>query len=156
MMRELTGRHVLTILIVSFGVVFAVNSWFAYMAIGSFPGLEADKAYRRGLAFNDQIARSRALNDLGWQFAADVDADRNLTLRFTDSTGAALVVSNLSAHLIHPAAAKDDIVLKTRTAGSGRFTASLAPVTKGQRELRITATANDGQTIEFRRKIWID
>jgi nitrogen fixation protein FixH len=156
MIRELTGRHVLTILIVGFGIVFAVNGLFTWYAIGSFPGIEEDQTYRRGIDFNDQIARSRALQDLGWTMAANLDSDRLLTLRFTDRNGAPLVVEDVSAVLFHPTAERDDLLLDLQPAGRGSLAGSLVDIPKGQRELRISAVGPNGQPIEFRRRLWIE
>ncbi|MDA0664500.1 MAG: FixH family protein [Proteobacteria bacterium] len=156
MSATLTGRHVLTILLVSFGVIFAVNGFFAYVAVQSFPGLESDRAYRKGLAFNDQVARTRALDNLGWSLATDLGADRVLTLTFTDRNSGPLAIDTLAVTLFHPTAARDDTVLKPAPAGRGVFIIPLADTVKGQRELRIAATAPNGQAIEFRRKLWVD
>lgn len=156
MSSKLTGRHVLTILLVSFGVIFAVNGFFAYAAVRTFPGLESHDAYRKGLAFNTQIARARALEDLGWSLATDLGADRNLTMTFKDRDGMPLAVDRLAVTLFHPTAARDDEHLEPARAGAGVFTIPLSGAGKGQRELRISATAPDGQAIEFRRKLWID
>ncbi len=156
MSRTLTGRHVLTILLVSFGIVFAVNGYFTYVALQTFPGLESDQAYRKGLAFNDQIARARALDDLGWSLSTELGADSVLTIRFTDRDGAPLEIGKLVVTLFHPTTAQDDRSLGPVPAGPGVFTIPLVDIARGKRELRIAATAGNGQEIEFRRELWIE
>ena len=38
--RKLTGRHVLAIFVIGFGLIFAVNFFMAYRAVSTFPGME--------------------------------------------------------------------------------------------------------------------
>ena len=45
MTKELTGRHVLIITLAAFGVIIAVNLVMAFLAVGSFPGLEVKNSY---------------------------------------------------------------------------------------------------------------
>ena len=43
MARELTGRHVLLITVAGFGTIIAVNLIMAFLAVGTFPGLEVKR-----------------------------------------------------------------------------------------------------------------
>lgn len=156
MTRELTGRHIVIILGALFGVVFAVNGVFAYLAIAGFPGLETDGAYRKGLAFNQQITRAETLRALGWTVTVTQSAPDNLTLRFNDKDGAPLAVSAVAATLFHPTSAGGDKALSFIAVTPGIVSATLDGAAKGQRDLRITARASDGRRIEFRRSLWID
>jgi len=155
-MQQMTGRHVLAILIIGFGIVFAVNGLFAYFAIGTFPGIEEGHPYRRGVDFNDQIARAQALDKLGWAMTVDLNKKRLLTLHFTDRDGRPLAMQSVSAMLFHPATQKNDRTLNLQPAGRGIFAISLASMPNGERELRVTATGPGSQPLEFRRKLWIE
>ncbi len=53
----LTGRHVLLIFLAFFGSIFAVNGWFLYSALSTHTGVVAVEPYRKGLAYNERIAR---------------------------------------------------------------------------------------------------
>ena len=65
--KPLTGRHVALMLAAFFGLMFAVNGAFVYFALGSFSGLSEDDAYKRGLAYNEEIdSRARQIAR-GWQ-----------------------------------------------------------------------------------------
>jgi len=156
MIRELTGRHVLFILLALFGTVFAVNGVFAYFAISGFPGLETDNAYRKGVAFNAQIARANTLKSLGWTMSVERSKDTRLLLRFTDKNDTPLNVSAVSVVLFHPANARDDKALKVSMDATGTAIAALDPQTKGQRQIRVTAQGPDGRPIVYRRTIWLD
>ena len=59
MTSELTGRHVIIILLSVFGVVFAVNGLFAYYAVSGFPGVETKDAYRGGWRSTSRSKRPR-------------------------------------------------------------------------------------------------
>lgn len=70
---KLTGGSVLIAMIVFFAVIFAVNGVMAYLAVETFSGVQTDKPYENGLAFNQDIARARAQDAQGWR------VDENIT-----------------------------------------------------------------------------
>ena len=72
MEKKLTGKHVLMMLIAFFGVMFAVNMVFVYMALDSFSGLSVDDAYKKGLSYNEEIKRQEAQASRGWQTGLSV------------------------------------------------------------------------------------
>ncbi|NKB56861.1 MAG: hypothetical protein GKS00_11050 [Alphaproteobacteria bacterium] len=156
MIKELTGRHVVYILICLFGTVFAVNGLFAYFAISGFPGLETQSAYSKGLAFNDQIARAETLKALGWHMTVERSGRDAVTLRFMGKSGAPLPVSAVAVTLFHPTYARGDKPLAIRVQTGGIVVAELDGSEKGQRQLRIQADGPDGRRIEFRRALWLD
>lgn len=156
MTRELTGRHVLFILLAAFGTIFAVNGVFAYFAVSQFPGIETADAYRKGLAFNKQIARADTLRELGWSMTLSRDTAGKLVLQFQTAEGAALPVSNVSALLFHPTSEKGDQPLSVRNEGPGQYSTELEKLEDGKRQLRVRATGPNGRPIEFRRVLWLD
>lgn len=156
MRRELTGRHVIIILLSVFGVVFAVNGLFAYYAVSGFPGLETTDAYRKGLAFNQQIEKAETLKSLGWSVTVTRDNPEAIRLRFQERDGAPLEVSDVAATLFHPTTESQDKTLEFSALSTGLVQAALDPSDKGKRELRITALAPDGRPIAFRRELWIE
>lgn len=154
MTRELTGRHVLFILLAAFGTIFAVNGVFAYFAVSQFPGIETADAYRKGLAFNQQIARADALRDLGWSMTVSREGSEKLMLRFQAADGSALPVSEISALLFHPTSAQGDDPLSVRREAPGQYSAELERLENGKRQLRVRAIGPNGRVIEFRRVLW--
>ncbi|MDD9907971.1 MAG: FixH family protein [Rhodospirillaceae bacterium] len=156
MRRKLTGRHVVFILLAMFGTIFAVNGVFAYFAVSGFPGVETQDAYRKGLAFNRQNADAARLKSLGW--AMEVrreDADR-LSMAFKKADGTPLAVSSVSADLIHPINHKGDRQLALNIEKAGSVSAPLSDIPPGQWQLRVTALGPNGDTLKFRRGIWLD
>ena len=43
--REFTGKHMLTVMLGGFGIIIGVNLGMAYLAISTFPGVEARSTY---------------------------------------------------------------------------------------------------------------
>lgn len=64
--KKLTGWHVFFALFAFFGVVFAVNFFMAYSAIGTFSGVVSEQPYEEGRTYNRQIVAARAQDALGW------------------------------------------------------------------------------------------
>lgn len=105
--KELTGRHVLTILILAFGVIIGVNMVLMVSAIKTFPGLEVKNSYVASQDFNDA---ERAQSALGWtpvvRFANDL-----LVLTITDAGGNAVFPETLDFKIGRPTHGRDDMVL---------------------------------------------
>jgi nitrogen fixation protein FixH len=81
--REFTGKHMLAVMLGGFGIIITVNFGMAYMAVSTFPGVEARSTYVASQTFEVNRAAQDAL---GWDVVADLD-DGLLTLRITDQNG---------------------------------------------------------------------
>lgn len=64
--RLMTGRKVLAALVIFFGVVIAVNGLFVFLSLRSFPGVETEDAYRKGLGYDRVIADGAAQRARRW------------------------------------------------------------------------------------------
>jgi nitrogen fixation protein FixH len=69
---RLTGRIVLLSIIGFFAVVMGVNGIMAYLAVDTFSGVQSEKPYENGLAFNRDIARARAQDAQGWSVSEKI------------------------------------------------------------------------------------
>lgn len=104
--KPLTGRHVALMLAAFFGLMFAVNGAFVYFALGSFSGVSEDDAYKRGLAYNDEIDfRARQLAR-GWRpdliFKQTAAAEGTLILSILGADGEALPELEVVATIRRP------------------------------------------------------
>lgn len=81
--REFTGKHMLALMIGGFGIIIMVNFSMAYMAVSTFPGVEARSTYVASQTF--EVNRD-AQDALGWDVVATLD-DGLLTLAIMDRTG---------------------------------------------------------------------
>ena len=99
--RPITGRKVLLGLVAFFVVVAAVNAVFITLSLRTFPGVETDDAYRKGLAWDRELDAAAAQRALGWNVtvawqaaaptpATEAQATGRITVRAEDRAGAAL------------------------------------------------------------------
>ena len=144
--RKLTGRHVLGIFVVGFGLIFGVNFFMAYRAISTFPGMEVDSSYADSQTFDD---RRLAQEALGWNASVEIPGDGTLVLHLVDEAGAPVAPAELTALLTRPTNREEDQLLELARV-NGAF---VAPVVlgDGQWRLRLTGVARDGT--EYRHNI---
>lgn len=105
--RELTGRHVLAILVAFFSVVIAVNLTMAYLARASWTGFVVENVYVASREFNDRAEEDRTQAALGWTSELAI-ADGKITYRLRDRQGAVVRVARATASLRRPATVVDD------------------------------------------------
>ena len=146
----LTGRHVLTCLLLFFGTVFGVNFYMASAAIRTFSGLEAERPYQEGLRYDDEINRAREQARRGWSVDAMVrlkaeGAIVDVTQR--DMSGLVTPGLAVTALFMHPADRRRDIKLLLASIGNGRYQ-GVAPVGPGQWD--VTIEASDATALQFR------
>jgi nitrogen fixation protein FixH len=128
--RELTGRTVLIWLIAFFGIVAAVNAAMMAAAISTLSGLDSESPYEAGLAFDREIAASRAQQALHWQVDAKVEADDGKTLveiAARDANGAPLPGLSATASLAHPTDRRLDRDLPVTQDRPGHFSGVTGP-----------------------------
>lgn len=145
MARELTGRHVLAITLAAFGVVIAVNLVMAYLAVGSFPGVEVRNSYVASQTFDRD---RKAQEDLGWRASVEREG-ADLVIRVVDAAGMPPVLRDLSATIGRPTHRRSDVTPPlTAEGGVHRAALDLEP---GNWTIVVTALAPDGTA--FRQKL---
>ena len=152
----LKGRHVLAILCLFFGTVFAVNFYMAHVAIQTFSGLEADKPYQDGIKYNHVIAAAREQAERHWQVDAKVEPGKEgVALVVTQRDGAGVATSGLvmKATFMHPADRRRDVAVDLVAEGNGTYRASV-PVSAGRWDVQIEAFKD--QALLFRSNNRID
>ena len=157
-MPKITGRHVLLGLIGFFGVVMAVNVAFVYFATTTFSGLEAPKAYRSGVAYNEALRAAAAQAALGWQPALRVDTEAPETavsLTLSDANGLPLQGLAVSAHWRRPTRTEDDREMALAPDGPGRYAGAIALPGRGQWDLSVVAEDGAGNRFRLDHRVWI-
>ena len=144
--RKLTGRHVLAIFVIGFGLIFAVNFFMAYRAVSTFPGMEVSSSYADSQSFD---LRRDAQEALGWQASVITPGDGTFVLHLLDRDGALVAPAELTALLTRPTNQREDQTLVLRRE-NGAFVAPVA-LSDGQWRLRLTGVARDGT--EYRHNI---
>jgi nitrogen fixation protein FixH len=138
--RELTGRKVLLYLVVSFGIVFAVNGYMVKAAISTFGGVETQSSYKAGQQFEHEVAIAERQAALHWQVGGKLTRDKageavlNVTVR--DAKGAPVTGLTALARLAHPADERLDHIVVLHRIGAGEFHGA-AQAKAGQWELMI-------------------
>lgn len=149
---RLTGRGVLAIAVVFFGIVIAVNVVMATYAVGGFPGLVSKNPYTEGQRFDSELKAERAL---GWRFAADYDAGA-LVVRVGEKEGAPLDGLAVSAVVGRPATLQEDreLTLAPRAGLPGAYIASL-PLGAGMWRVEITARRGEADVYVIADEIYV-
>ncbi len=153
---ELKGWHVLVIMLVLFGGVFAVNGYMVFHAYSTFPGEVVAKPYEEGLGFNADIHRRAAARSLGWRAAlADSVSDGRLTLTLSvhDRVGAAVVGLKPVGQLTRTVTAEGGKSLHFVETTPGVYVATLAPLS-GLWDLNVKAPAGDHAFELEQRLVW--
>lgn len=157
--KRLTGRHVLLMLLGFFGAVAAANAVFIYLAVSSFPGLETENAYARGLAYNETLRDAEAQRKLGWSVTLDHAATegggQRLTVSIRDRAGVPLADLAVAGVLRRPTHEGMDQSLDFRPLGAGRYAAEPSLPAAGQWDIRLSATARDGAFYLLERRLWL-
>jgi nitrogen fixation protein FixH len=117
MIKPFTGRHMASIMVVFFGIVFAVNFTMASYASSTFGGVVVENSYVASQKYNGWLDEARAQDRLGWsaQTQRTLDGHVRLTL---DGLGP-------NAHLTvlarHPLGRQPDRMLTFLASGDGAF-----------------------------------
>lgn len=145
-------------------VVIAVNVVLAMYAIGTFPGLDTEDAYQKGLAYNETLAASRAQEARGWHMNVEfapkpaVSSDAagavhrgELVVTLLDSAGEPLRGLDVTAALVRPTNAGFDTKLALEPQGLGEYRAEASLPLPGLWDVRVSARHGDDNFFATRR-----
>lgn len=134
--KEFTGKHMLAVFIVGFGIVIAVNLFMAWRAVGGFHGVVVENSYVASQNFNqwlDKAAQSRAL---GWEVRPERREDGRVLL----VTSAVPESAAITAELRRPLGDKDFASLTFAPLDEGRWLSNEA-VSEGRWTMRLAIAA---------------
>ena len=124
-----------------FAIVFVVNGIMLTIALDSFTGIETEQAYKKGLAYNEQIDAAERQAALGWQVALAAEqsgpGEARITLEIADSAGQPLDGAEVVASLIRPTQAGHDRSEALPRSAPGRYGATVALPLEGLWDLRV-------------------
>lgn len=140
--RPLTGWKVLAIFVGLFGVVAGANAVMIYEAVKTFRGEVVAHPYERGLAYNRDIAESRAQDVRDWRvdvaFRRDASGEVSVTIQARTPDETPITGVDMSVNFVAPADVKKDASIKLVEAVVGRYEGRLA-LPPGLRDLVVTA-----------------
>ena len=145
--KEITGKKALALLVGFFVMVFAANGIFFYLASQSWTGLSTEKAYERGLRYNDIRARDAAQKKLGWRSTATFQQrgdDLILQTVFVNKAGEPIKGLSVFAEVQRPLVDRHDQRLRLRETGAGKYSHPLDLPLKGQWQVNLRAVTADG------------
>ena len=149
MEKRFTGKHMLAVFALSFGVIIAVNLTLAFKAVSTFPGLEVKNSY---VASQDFDARRQAQQALGWTSAVTYDAGQ-VVLNITDAAGQPAQVADIRVLIGRKTTVEYDRYPVMAFDGTAyRAAADLGP---GVWIVKVTAQSDAGVTFEQRLDLWV-
>lgn len=126
--KQLTGKHVLAMLVAFFSVVIGVNFLMAYFANSTWSGLVVANGYVASQSFDKDLAKAKAQEALGWNVAFTFKKDR-VNLAFADKDGKPIDTLTITGDLERTVTDKQDQKLTFTSLGGGVYSApaNLAP-----------------------------
>lgn len=156
--RKITGRTVLLSLVAFFAVVFLVNGIFFWLARDSWTGLSTEDAYRKGIAFNDELARADAQRLLGWtaetEYASAGPGEGRLLFALTTADGRPVRDREVSATFRRPVTEGIDFSAALSGDETGRYVADIMPPAPGQWDVRIEVIRPGALPYLVETRIW--
>ena len=149
---ELRGVHVLTMILLFFGAIIAINVGFGIMAVRTFPGEDERRSYTQGLHYNQTLAERREQAALGWRAEGELARSGNgadVRVRLVDAQARPLDDVTVEGVLRWPPSASGDQPLEFRHVGEGVYVAHLAALPPGRWDLRARAHNARGGALDF-------
>lgn len=156
--RELTGRSVLVMLLAFFGVIFAVNAYFATVAIGTYTGVVAQEPYRKGLTYNRRIAASLRQDELNWTATVEARRDGLTRLDLSAPDGQPVTGLDVKGVMGRPSTDIADRALTFTETKPGHYETQAAAIEPGNWIVTIAARADAAAAepvFQLRRRVWL-
>ena len=151
--REFTGRHMLASVLAFFGVIIAVNLTMAYFANSTWSGLVVANGYIASQSFDDDLAKVRAQDAMGWTVEVGHETNR-VKVAFADRSSMPLTGMTVTGKLRRPTTDRQDQTLAFTSEGAGRYMAEAA-LAKGVWDVEITATGPAGETYRKTYRLYV-
>ena len=143
--KPLTGRMVLFMLVVFFGVVFGVNGLLATLAIQTLPGTEVDSAYSASLGYAKEITAARDQDARAWKVNAHVqraaDGGATVQVEARDNKGMPMAGLTFQGRFERPTDRRADQPVGLTDVGGGVYRGSAALIAPGQWDLVLEGDA---------------
>jgi nitrogen fixation protein FixH len=154
--KPLSGRHVLVGLLAFFGIVFAVNFYFAFASLSTNTGLVAEEPYRKGLGYNKRIAADDRQAALHWTANLGVTPAGGVDLLLRDEVGQPVRGRSVAVSIGRPATERFDRTLVLTEAFPGIYSASTGSLGPGNWVVDAEVRAAGGEPeYRMRRRLWL-
>jgi nitrogen fixation protein FixH len=153
------GRHVLMMFVGFFATIFAVDGFMIYQAVSTFGGIETPDAYRKGVDYNESIAKDKEQARLGWvDDVKIVGAPHRLQVALRDKENGAVAGKKVVATVGRPATDRYDVRLDLAETTPGIYEVALPDAAGGTWLIDLGAYDNassDQPVYQARRRAWI-
>ena len=143
--KPLTGRMVLIMLVVFFGVVFGVNGLLTMFAIQTLPGTEVDSAYSASLAYEKEITAARDQDARAWKVNAHVqraaDGGATVQVEARDNKGVPMSGLTFQGRFERPTDRRADQSVGLTEVGGGVYRGNAPLIAPGQWDLVLEGDA---------------
>lgn len=138
--KEFTGRHMLIIMILFFGVIIAVNFTMATLAHTSWSGLVVKNSYVASQQFNEKVTAARTQDALGWTPVLNFKPNL-ISFQMLGKSGEVILLEQVKMVLRHPVGEHSDLRLSLIRQADGSFSSSEA-ISDGVWIVETTAQTN--------------
>lgn len=150
---ELTGRHVLFIMIGFFGAIIAVNVVFVRYAVESFPGEQVKKSYYQGLKYNEALEEKDRQAEKGWRMlltTPPIAGEQSLIdVKLVNKDGSPIYSASLEGTLTRPTTDDGTKILSFYPIGEGIYQSKISDLTIGAWDLTLTAGEKGAEDIQL-------
>jgi nitrogen fixation protein FixH len=158
--RPLTGRAVLVSLLGFFGVVIGVNGVMMALAIGTMPGLESEKPYQAGVAYNAEIDTARAQAARHWTVASHVGrgggGHATVRVEARDAEGASVGGLTVTVRLMRPTDKRADRAIWLGEHEPGTYLGEAADVAPGVWDVELEAAHASERLFRSRNRVILE
>lgn len=149
MSKPITGRTVLYTMFGFFAVIFAVNGAFLYFALSSFPGLSTERAYQKGVSYNQTLAKAEKQNAMGWVSYVSLSAQGEVAVELVDRDGSGVSGVGVTTMLRRPAQSQLDQDVALNETKPGHFSGAFSSLLAGQWHVQVSANQG-GQAVFYK------
>lgn len=145
--KQLTGKHVFAMISAFFALIIATDLVLVYKAVSTFGGIDTPDAYRKGLAYNENVAAEQRQMALGWTEKVTFD-EKSGALSFTITDARSNPIDNLAvtAKVERAATNRFDRTFPLAAKGAGTYTTDLSQLEAGGWILEFEARAASDST----------
>ncbi|MFZ1106747.1 MAG: FixH family protein [Rhodomicrobium sp.] len=155
---QLTGKHVLVILLAALAVVGSVNATFIYFALSTGPGEERGASYETGLRYNGILSEEKSQEALQWRHRAQIDKGSRLRVAIAGKDGAPIAGLAVAGTFSRPASSSGDVSLAFKEIDAGVYEAELGTIDPGSWVLAFTAEKGRPRaetTYRVKERLWL-
>ena len=146
-----SDRFIPWYIVLFFVVQTGFFAWFYHIAASTFTGMVTDRAYEKGLQYNQVIAKYNAQEKLGW--TSEITRKGNgIQLILKDARGNLLSGAKVRLWLVRPVHDGVDQHLEMQEMATGDYFSPLALPEKGIWEARIEAESQ-GHTYQSAKRM---